>query len=43
MLFVGAGVSANLGLPDWNALIGRIAEELGYDPKIFATYGTPWR
>ena len=28
-------------LPDWNALIGRIAEELGYDPKIFATYGTP--
>ena len=41
MLFVGAGVSANLGLPDWNALIGRIAEELGYDPKIFATYGTP--
>ncbi|MBD8695912.1 SIR2 family protein [Stenotrophomonas sp. CFBP 13718] len=41
MLFVGAGVSANLGLPDWNALIGRIAEELEYDPKIFATYGTP--
>ncbi len=41
MLFVGAGVSANLGLPDWNALIGRIAEELDYDPKIFATYGTP--
>ena len=40
-LFVGAGVSANLGLPDWTALIGRIAEELGYDPKIFATYGTP--
>ena len=41
MLFVGAGVSANLGLPDWNALIGRIAEELGYDPEIFSTYGTP--
>lgn len=41
MLFVGAGVSANLGLPDWSALIGRIAEELDYDPKIFATYGTP--
>jgi hypothetical protein len=41
MLFVGAGVSANLGLPNWNALIEHIAEELGYDPKIFATYGTP--
>lgn len=40
MLFVGAGVSANLGLPNWNALISHIAEELGYDPKIFATYGS---
>lgn len=41
MLFVGAGVSANLGLPNWHALIAHIAEELGYDPKIFSTYGTP--
>lgn len=41
MLFVGAGVSANLGLPNWDALIAHIAEELGYDPKIFSTYGSP--
>lgn len=40
MLFVGAGVSANLGLPNWDALIAHIAGELGYDPKIFSTYGT---
>lgn len=40
MLFVGAGVSANLGLPNWGALIEHIAEDLGYDPKIFSTYGT---
>jgi hypothetical protein len=40
MLFVGAGVSANLGLPSWSALIAHIADELGYDPNIFSTYGS---
>ncbi|EYS98167.1 hypothetical protein CF68_22390 [Cupriavidus sp. SK-4] len=40
MLFAGAGVSANLGLPNWDALIAHIAKELGYDPEIFSTYGT---
>jgi len=41
ILFAGAGVSANLGLPNWNELTAHIASELGYDPTIFATYGTP--
>jgi hypothetical protein len=41
MLFAGAGVSANLGLPAWNELISHISVELGYDPEIFASYGTP--
>lgn len=40
MLFVGSGVSANLNLPTWSQLTAHIATELGYDPKIFATYGT---
>ncbi len=40
MLFVGAGVSANLNLPTWSQLTAHIATELGYDPKIFSTYGT---
>lgn len=39
MLFVGSGVSANLGLPTWGQLIEHIANELGYDPAIFSTYG----
>lgn len=40
ILFVGAGVSANLNLPTWSQLTAHIATELGYDPKIFSTYGT---
>lgn len=41
ILFAGAGVSANLNLPTWDQLIEHIAMDLGYDPTIFATYGTP--
>jgi SIR2-like domain len=40
ILFAGAGVSANLGLPTWGELIGKIASELGYDPEIFSSYGS---
>ena len=39
ILFVGAGVSATLGLPNWSELINHISNELGYDPRIFNTYG----
>lgn len=39
ILFVGAGVSATLGLPTWSQLISQIASELNYDDKLFKQYG----
>ena len=39
ILFVGAGVSANLGLPSWSELINHMAQELDFDPKTFRSYG----
>lgn len=39
ILFVGAGVSKNLGLPTWSELINHISEELGYDPEIYKSFG----
>ena len=39
ILFVGAGVSANLNLPTWSNLINDIARELEYEPEIFSTFG----
>ncbi len=39
ILFVGSGISATLGLPSWSQLISHIASELGYDDRIFKSYG----
>jgi len=39
ILFVGAGVSMNLGLPSYEGFIEQIAEELGYDAAIYRTLG----
>lgn len=39
ILFVGAGISANLGLPTWSQLIKKLAEDLDYDDEIFSSYG----
>jgi hypothetical protein len=40
IVFVGAGVSKNLGLPDWKQLVQEMAGTLGYDADIFTQYGT---
>jgi hypothetical protein len=37
--FIGAGLSAPLGLPSWSQLMDVIAEDLGYDPEVFKLSG----
>lgn len=39
ILFAGAGVSQNLGLPSFTGLVERLAHELDYDPELFQTHG----
>jgi hypothetical protein len=39
ILFVGAGVSRNLGLPGFQELVDHVGQELGFDPDIFRTFG----
>ena len=37
ILFVGAGVSKNIGLPLFSELIDEVARRSDYDPSIFKT------
>lgn len=39
MVFVGAGVSRNVGMPSWGGLISKLGEELGYDSDVFFNLG----
>jgi len=39
VLFAGAGLSMNLGLPSFNSLIGKLAEELEFDQELFHMSG----
>jgi len=42
ILFVGAGVSKNVGLPDFAELIDAMASNLNIDSELFKLYGDFW-
>lgn len=39
VLFVGAGVSATLGVPTFDQLVATLAGAVGYDPDLFRLHG----
>lgn len=39
ILFVGAGLSMQLGLPSWSSLIKEMGKDLKFDPDIFVGFG----
>jgi len=39
ILFVGAGVSKNVGVPTTDEIVAEIAKQLGYDPEWFRSLG----
>lgn len=39
VLFAGAGLSINLGLPSFGGLIDKLASDLGFDPEVFQIGG----
>lgn len=43
ILFVGAGISAGLGLPTWQDFIGRLGTDVGFEPDEFLDLSSDFR